>query len=456
MADYLKSTNFATKDALPSGNPGKIVKGTEIDTEFNAIADAVESKADLLNPVFSGLLTTDTLATTSSANIGGALSVAGDFAASADAQFNSTGRLLFPRGTTAQRPVAPTAGSVRYNTDLGYLENYTGTEWRAVGYVTPADVSDKVNTSTGYFQVAVGTDAQRSFTPAKGLMRYNTTQNIYEGYTDLGWVRFVVAPEGNYTINYLMVAGGGGGGCPAGTASSGNGGGGAGGMYEGVLAAVPTTTYTINIGAGGSGSSSTKGTNSSITGVALVYGGGAGGGAGDVNGGSGGGGYGNGSGGGSPTVPGQGNAGGTGSSFWGTGAGGGGAGTAGNNGGSSGGAGGTGKISTITGTAVYYAGGGGGDGAYAGEPPYSSGGAGGTGGGGSGGNGAGSGGSAGGSNTGGGGGANRNGSYNGGSGIVILSMPTVNYTGNTTGLPIVSTVGSNTVLKYTNSGTYIA
>ncbi len=32
MSNYTKSTNFATKDALASGNPLKIVKGTEIDT----------------------------------------------------------------------------------------------------------------------------------------------------------------------------------------------------------------------------------------------------------------------------------------------------------------------------------------------------------------------------------------------------------------------------------------
>ena len=35
MADYTKSTNFASKDNLSSGNANKIVKGTEIDTEFN-------------------------------------------------------------------------------------------------------------------------------------------------------------------------------------------------------------------------------------------------------------------------------------------------------------------------------------------------------------------------------------------------------------------------------------
>lgn len=307
------------------------------------------------------------------------------------------------------------------------------------------------NASTDQIYIPVGTTGQRAGNGSNGLFRYNTTGQFYEGYANGTWVRFVVAPQGNYTISYLMIAGGGGGGCPSGVASSGNGGGGAGGYYESTLPAIPLTTYTITVGAGGSGAASTKGTNSSITGVTSVYGGGAGGGAGDVNGGSGGGGYGNGSGGGSPTVVGQGNVGGAGSAFWGSGGGGGGAGAAGNPGGNGGGAGGSGQVSTITGTAVTRAGGGGGDAQYASEPPYPSGGAGGSGGGGAGG--AANNGSA---NTGSGGGAARGGSGNGGSGVVILSMPTVNYTGNTTGLPLVSTYGDYTVLVYNNSGTYTA
>jgi hypothetical protein len=46
MSDYTKSTNFATKDNLTSGNAAKIVKGTEIDTEFNNIATAIATKQD--------------------------------------------------------------------------------------------------------------------------------------------------------------------------------------------------------------------------------------------------------------------------------------------------------------------------------------------------------------------------------------------------------------------------
>ena len=46
MSNYTKTTNFASKDNLSPGNPLKIVKGTEIDTEFNNIATAVATKTD--------------------------------------------------------------------------------------------------------------------------------------------------------------------------------------------------------------------------------------------------------------------------------------------------------------------------------------------------------------------------------------------------------------------------
>lgn len=55
MTEYVKSTNFASKDSLAVGNPLKIVKGTEFDTEFNNIAVAVATKADIANPTFTGV-----------------------------------------------------------------------------------------------------------------------------------------------------------------------------------------------------------------------------------------------------------------------------------------------------------------------------------------------------------------------------------------------------------------
>lgn len=57
MSNYTKSVNFATKDDLPSGNPAKIVKGTEIDDEFNAIATAIATKSNTASPTFTGTVT---------------------------------------------------------------------------------------------------------------------------------------------------------------------------------------------------------------------------------------------------------------------------------------------------------------------------------------------------------------------------------------------------------------
>lgn len=97
MSNYTKSTNFATKDALPSGDPLKIVKGTEIDTEFNNIATAVATKADLVSPTFTGTpsLPTGTTAVTQSA---GNNSTALSTTAYTDAAIAAVKSALFPVG----------------------------------------------------------------------------------------------------------------------------------------------------------------------------------------------------------------------------------------------------------------------------------------------------------------------------------------------------------------------
>jgi hypothetical protein len=54
MSNYTKSTNFATKDNLTPGDPLKVVRGTEIDTEFNNIATAVATKTDNASAAITG------------------------------------------------------------------------------------------------------------------------------------------------------------------------------------------------------------------------------------------------------------------------------------------------------------------------------------------------------------------------------------------------------------------
>jgi hypothetical protein len=55
MSNYTKATNFAIKDTLTSGDSAKLVKGTEIDVEFDAIAAAVASKSDSNSPTLTGV-----------------------------------------------------------------------------------------------------------------------------------------------------------------------------------------------------------------------------------------------------------------------------------------------------------------------------------------------------------------------------------------------------------------
>lgn len=54
MSNYVKSTNFAIKDSLVTTDPSKIIKGTDIDNEYNAIANAIASKADTNSPALTG------------------------------------------------------------------------------------------------------------------------------------------------------------------------------------------------------------------------------------------------------------------------------------------------------------------------------------------------------------------------------------------------------------------
>lgn len=62
MSNYTKLVNFAAKDSLPSGDAGKLIKGTEINTELNNIQTAVNTKADSSSPALTGTPTAPTAA----------------------------------------------------------------------------------------------------------------------------------------------------------------------------------------------------------------------------------------------------------------------------------------------------------------------------------------------------------------------------------------------------------
>jgi hypothetical protein len=275
--------------------------------------------------------------------------------------FNGTGALVAPVGSTGQRPIGPITGMVRFNSLTSGMEYYDGRAWLGM-----SEISSYITAATGGTITTSGNFRIHTF---------NSSDNFI--------VNTVI---GAGTVEYLIVAGGGGGGFAHG------GGGGAGGMLTGTVN-LTAGTYAITVGAGGSTdttglSTPRAGNNSSAFGITAF--GGAGGTSGLNNafntasfcpsGGSGGGGGnypslnqqliggqmgGNG-------TSGQGNNGGHASYWdatnWGGGGGGGGAGfpggaaPQGNGPTGGGGSGGSGRASSISGTSVFYAGGGGGGG----------------------------------------------------------------------------------------------
>jgi hypothetical protein len=100
MSNYTKATNFASKDALSTGNPAKVIKGTEIDTEYTAIASAISSKADSNSPTFTGT----PLAPTASAGTSTTQIASTAFVATAVAAAFPSGGIIIWSGSSASIP----------------------------------------------------------------------------------------------------------------------------------------------------------------------------------------------------------------------------------------------------------------------------------------------------------------------------------------------------------------
>jgi len=64
MSNYTKLTNFAAKDALVSGNPAKVIKGSEVGAEFDAIQVSIATKSNTASPTFTGTATFDNIEAT--------------------------------------------------------------------------------------------------------------------------------------------------------------------------------------------------------------------------------------------------------------------------------------------------------------------------------------------------------------------------------------------------------
>jgi len=66
-----------------------------------------------------------------------------------DVTMLSTGFVLVPKGTTAQRPVSPVVGEMRYNTDYSTFEGYSNGVWGSIGGGATGGGGDQVFVENG-------------------------------------------------------------------------------------------------------------------------------------------------------------------------------------------------------------------------------------------------------------------------------------------------------------------
>ena len=126
MANYTKSTDFAAKDSLSSGDSNKVVRGSEFETEFDAISTAIATKSDTAGPTFTGTTTIPTVDINGGA-IDGATIGATSAAAGTFTNLTASGTINFNGATVSNLGTITTA-----NLDGGTADNIV------IGGATPA------------------------------------------------------------------------------------------------------------------------------------------------------------------------------------------------------------------------------------------------------------------------------------------------------------------------------
>jgi hypothetical protein len=251
MSNYTKATNFSTKDTLPQGDANKIVKGTEIDNEFNSIAGAISSKADVSSPAFTGVPTAPTATTGSNTT---QIATTSFVKTAVDNGLTAAGL-----GTMAQQnktSVDITGGTIVGITDLAVADGGTGVSTLTANAVVLGNGTSAVQT--------VAPSTSGNLLTSNGTTWVSSSQKVLNGgqvFTSSG--TFTI--PANVTSVKVTVVGGGGGGRPATNNGvnfiNGQGGGGGAVAIKYVSGLTSGTGVSVTVGAGG-GSNATGGTSS--------------------------------------------------------------------------------------------------------------------------------------------------------------------------------------------------
>jgi hypothetical protein len=253
MASYIKSTDFSVKDDLVTGDPDKRIKGVEIDDEFDAIAIAVGTKADLFSPNFLGVPTAATaspgvnntqLATTAFVTTAASAATTAERTATATLT-NKT--LTAPVITNANATI--TSGSITGITDLAVADGGTGRSSLTADNVILGDGTNAVKFvapgSTGNVLTSNGTTWSSAAIPAQGIGVGQTWEDV-TGSRSLGTTYtnstskpiMVVVRTGNNSLSAII------GGVDLGVVAANQSGGGGGQTVTMIVPAGSTYNFT--------------------------------------------------------------------------------------------------------------------------------------------------------------------------------------------------------------------
>jgi hypothetical protein len=146
------------------------------------------------------------------------------FSLADNAVLPGTEGITIPAGTTAERPVTPNNGELRYNTTTSRIEAYLNGTWTTLGVgdgsvTTVSGTANQISVANGAttpiisittnpvipgtasISIPAGGTADRPVIPTNGMIRYNTDSLVFEGYLNNAWVAFASSGVGVLTVN---------------------------------------------------------------------------------------------------------------------------------------------------------------------------------------------------------------------------------------------------------------